>query len=264
VSTLADVTTPVPLGAGRFSLGIPDGWQQGRGAYGGFTLAALVRAMEMVVADPRCVLRTLSAQLPAITELGDAQIVVEVLRRGARVTTVAARLEQGGTVRTLGTGLFGQRRDPGVRWQTEAPPVAPPWDEVPVVVASAIQAPRCAQHFEFRLVGPPPFSRQAEARCLGWIRPRAPGQRCDAAHLVALVDAYWPAAYSVLSRMQPAATVAFTFELVEAIDDDDPSEPLLLRAYAPAASDGYAFETRELWAADGRLIARNHQTYALG
>jgi len=38
------LTTAAPAGDGRFLWDVPDGWQQGRGAFGGIVLAALTRA----------------------------------------------------------------------------------------------------------------------------------------------------------------------------------------------------------------------------
>ena len=39
--------------------------------------------------------------------------------------------------------------------------------------------------------------------------------------------------------------------------------PLAYRGVVPVCGDGYFVETRELWGADGRLVARNHQTFAI-
>ena len=46
-------------------------------------------------------------------------------------------------------------------------------------------------------------------------------------------------------------------------DGLDPEAPLLYRATAPVATDGYCLETRELWSEDGRLVAINHQTFVI-
>ena len=43
--SLTILTTPTPAGA-DYTLDVPAGWRQGRGAYGGFTIASLVRAIE--------------------------------------------------------------------------------------------------------------------------------------------------------------------------------------------------------------------------
>jgi acyl-CoA thioesterase len=259
---LSELITPRPDGAG-FSLDVPDGWQQGRGAFGGLVLGALTRAMEAVVAEPRARLRSLAGELPAPTEPGPATISVEILRRGSAVTTATARLAQGGELRAHAVGVFGKARgDSPVRWQTEAPPQPPPWAEVAVLPAPGM-APPFARFFEYRPIGPPPFSRASEARCAGWVRALEPGPQRDAAYVVVMVDAYWPAALAVLAAPRPMATVAYTLELIEGLDDLDPDAPLFHRAYAPAASDGYTYETRELWGSDGRLVARNHQVFVV-
>lgn len=262
VASLGDVTTPTRDGD-RYRLDVADGWQQGRGAYGGLVLAALTRAMTDKLADPAVPLRTLTAVLPAPTEVGPATIEVEILRRGSAMTTAAARLVQADVVRGHVVGVFGSARAP-VQWQTQAPPEVPRWDQVAAMPdRSDALGPPFARHFEFRVVGPFPFTRATEARCTGWIRARDPGPLRDSAYVVAVADAYWPAALAVLAAPRPMATVAYTLELIEPLDDLDPDAPLLHRAYAPAATDGFTYETRELWGVDGRLVARNHQVFVV-
>lgn len=262
MASLGDVTTPIRDGD-RYRLDVEDGWQQGRGAYGGLVLAALTRALDDTLADPSARLRTLTAVLPAPTEVGPAAIEVEILRRGSAMITAAARLVQADVVRAHVVGVFGPARAP-VQWQTEDPPDVPRWDTVAVVPEQAgALGPPFARHFEYRLIGPAPFSRATEARCTGWIRPRDPGPLRDSAYVVALADAYWPAALAVLAAPRPMATVAYTLELIEPLDELDPAAPLLHRAYGPAARDGFTYETRELWGVDGRLVARNHQVFVV-
>jgi hypothetical protein len=47
----------------RFRAVVPDGWQQGRGAYGGLVLATLLRAIDEAEPDPRRAVRTLLGDL---------------------------------------------------------------------------------------------------------------------------------------------------------------------------------------------------------
>ena len=47
-----------PTGPGTFEGTVPDGWQQGRGAFGGLVYGMLARAMEQVVNEPARRLRT--------------------------------------------------------------------------------------------------------------------------------------------------------------------------------------------------------------
>ena len=88
---------------------------------------------------------------------------------------------------------------------------------------------------------------------------RIPGAVRDAAFVAALIDAWWPAAL-VRTSPRPLATIAYTLDLLAdpAVIDDT---PVLYRGTVPVAADGYFVETRELWTADGRLLALNHQTF---
>jgi hypothetical protein len=78
-----------------------------------------------------------------------------------------------------------------------------------------------------------------------------------------MIDVWWPA-FMVRSRApRPLATIAYTLELFDRLDGLDPDVPLAYRGVVPVCGDGYFVETRELWGADGRLVARNHQTFAI-
>jgi len=50
-------------GPGSFEVTVPDGWQQGRGAFGGLVYGMLTRAMEQVVDEPARRLRTLTGDI---------------------------------------------------------------------------------------------------------------------------------------------------------------------------------------------------------
>ncbi|MBA3499645.1 MAG: thioesterase family protein, partial [Deltaproteobacteria bacterium] len=50
-ASLTDLCVPQRQGD-AFRLDVPAGWQQGRGAFGGFTIGALIRAIEQRIADP--------------------------------------------------------------------------------------------------------------------------------------------------------------------------------------------------------------------
>ena len=76
----------------------------------------------------------------------------------------------------------------------------------------------------------------------------------DRAHLAAQV---------VFAAPRPTATSTFTMEFIEPLTDDDLDAPVLVHARCPAAYEGYAFETRELWGQSGQLLARNHQTFVV-
>lgn len=261
MASLSDVMTPRPAGD-RLELEIDASWLQGRGAFGGLVIGALIRAIERRAGDPSRQVRTVTAELPGPAEPGGAELAVETLRAGKNVSTVRATLSQGGEARGHAVAILAAARPSAqaIAWNELAPPEAPAWASVPPLPAGAW--PTFAQHFEYRIVEGIPASR-GPARALGYVRPRLPCEIRDAAYIAAMMDAWWPAALVRFSAMRPIATIAFTLEIVAGVAGLDPEVPLLYRASVPVCSDGYFLETRELWGADGRLVARNHQTFAI-
>ena len=124
-------------------------------------------------------------------------------------------------------------------------------------------APVFTQHLEYRVTGPAPYGAGAWSGCEGWVRARHRTGAIDAAHLVALADAYWPSAAARMDRIRPTATVAFSLELVCDPASLDPAAPLYHRATCPIESDGFALDTRELWTSAGDLVALNQQTFVI-
>src|SRR5262245_57828975 len=109
--TLASATTPRRLDEARFQAEIPDGWQMGRGVFGGLVLAHLVRAVEefSAIKDDRR-LRTLTAELCGPLQPGVGEILVEPLRAGSGTSTVAARMVQAGEVQAHAVVVLGRPR----------------------------------------------------------------------------------------------------------------------------------------------------------
>lgn len=261
--SLSDVCTPRPAGDG-YALEVVPGWRMGRGAFGGLVVAALIRAIDHHVGDPARKVRSVTAELPGPVEHGSVAIAVETLRRGNNVSTVRAAMVQGGEVRSHAVAVLAAARAGGgpepTTWNDLPPPVAPPWRDLAPVAMQGEPWPEFAQHFEYWLVDGAPSS--GATRTLGWLRARSPGPLLDAGYVAALIDAWWPVAFARLAP-RPMATIAFTLDLAAGAADLDPAAPVLFRATAPVCTDGYAFETRELWTADGRLIAINHQTFVI-
>jgi Acyl-CoA thioesterase N-terminal domain/Acyl-CoA thioesterase C-terminal domain len=254
--------TPTPAGDDAFGWDVPDGWQQGRGAFGGLVVGALIGAGEAALADPERPLRAVTAELMAPAVPGPSTIRVTRLRAGRSVTVMTAVLAQPGGPVAHAVLTFGRTRD-DAGWQALDPPALPPWAELALLEVPSPPGPRFVRHFELRPVTGAPFSGAPAAapEVLGWVRPRAPGTGRGAAYLAACVDAYWPAFLVGERAPRPAATLTYTLQLTGAAAP--PAAPLAYRARALAAGDGYVPELRELWTADGRLVAVNPQTFAL-
>ena len=265
MAALTDVTTPRPRGEG-FELDVPAGWRQGRGAYGGFTIAALIRAIEARIGDPVRRPRSITAELPAPVEPGAAAIAVDLLRSGKTLSAARAALVQNDELRAHVVAILAATR-PGegpLAWRDLAPPAVPPWRSLPpLAMERAVPWPEFAHNFEYRVASGLPVPTEGPAVTTGWVRPRVPCSVRDAAYVASVIDAWWPAAFTRFPASRPCMTVAFTLDLLTNLDGLDPDAPLLYRGTAPVCADGYFLETRELWGEDGRLVAINHQTFAV-
>jgi hypothetical protein len=257
--TLQEVTTPID-GA----ITVDDTWLQGRGAYGGLTVAALIRAIEATVADPRRRVRSVTAELPAPTVVGTAAVEPEILRSGNQLTVARASIRQGDVITGHAVAVLAASRESGgdVAWRELQPPPLPAWPELAPVPVTAGPFPAFAQHFEFRVATGIPFTR-GDSLTTGWVRARNPGTLRDAAYVAAMIDVWYPAFLVRARAPRPLATIAYTLELFDGLDGLAPDAPLAYRGTVPVCGDGYFVETRELWGSDGRLVARNHQTFAI-
>lgn len=262
--------------ASQFVLDIPDGFQQGRGAWGGLATGALTAAALLVDPRPELAVRALSAQLVAPVLVGRVHLAVEELRRGSATNTLAVRMRaDGGDLLAHGVVVLGAaRRGPdmpdGAEWLGVTPPaaLADGPDCVPVIPIGPPLAPDFTAHLEFRPIRGLPYSGADDDRTEGWIRPRGPQGPADAALVAALADAWWVSVIVRMSGPRPAATVGFTLDL-----PGDPAalprsadgglEPLFHRGRSVAARDGFTVEVRELWTRDGQLVSWNTQTVAI-
>ncbi|HEY4057899.1 MAG TPA: thioesterase family protein [Kofleriaceae bacterium] len=246
----------------HFAFDVPANWKQGRGLFGGLGIAAMIRAIETRVADPHRKVRTVTAELAGPVLAGASEISVEILRAGSSVTVARAVLSQEDVVKTHVVAVLAADRKASVdEWQKLSAPPASSWTQLaPVVWTPAF--PEFAQHLEYRISEGIPGT-QKEPTCIGYVRPRDPGEARDAAYIAAMCDAWWPAALVAFKAMRPLATITYTLEIVNDLEGLPPDEPLLYRGTVPVMHDGYFQEERELWGTDGRLVARNHQTFAV-
>ena len=246
----------------RFSGVVPDGWQQGRGAFGGLVIGMMTRAVSALDVAAGRELRSLNVERVGPVRPGAVAITVEPLRTGSGVSSVAARVLQHDQVQAHAVAVFGKRRVEDGDWVDLEPAVLAPWTDTAVLAIGPPFGPAFASHFELRPTGLMPFS-EAAPRASGWVRPRVPPARYDDALLAALADAWWPATFGRLSAPRPAATLTYSLQILADAASLAPDVPLHHAGHAAAARDGYTVELRELRTPEGRLVALNQQTIAL-
>jgi hypothetical protein len=254
-------------GEGEFGWTVPDGWQQGRGAWGGLVVGALLRAVAASEPDANRTLRSLTAQLMAPAPVGPVVVRTRQMRRGSSMSTWSAQatLSSGAMVASL-VAIVGHPRAVSDivdvdTWGTATPPDVPAAADVPRFPLAAPLGPVFASRIHYRPVrGMPASGEPAEA--VGWVsfaEPPAPGAEA----LVALVDAWWPAGLVRSATFRPFATVSFAATVLV-----DPStivldQPLLHHSRVTGALDGFTSEQRRLWTADGRLAVDNLQSMVI-
>ena len=252
-----------PDGDGRYLASVPDGWQQGRGAFGGLVLGTLARAMLHAEPEADRTLRSLSGEIVGPVKPGAAEITVKALRRGNGVSSWDAWLAQNGEVLAHASAVMGKSRTTERDGTTLAAPASTTaWTEVDVIPVRPPMGPHFARMFEFRTTGPWPFSGASKPGAEGWVR-LAKTVALGVPEVIGLVDAYWPAHFAMETAPRPMATVSFTLQLLADPAMLDPAEPLFCRSSAPAAHEGFVAEFRELWTARGTLVALNQQTFVI-
>lgn len=244
------------IGEGRFRASVPDGWQQGRGAFGGLGIGIAIRAMEGVEGERP--LRALTAELPGPLMPGEVEVEVASLRRGSGMTTLEAKIVQDGEAKVRASGVFGQAR---VEHALGAPIAIPDWREVAPIPAG-MMGPSFSRFFEYRVTGPAPFTSGPDAIVEGFTRPLGDAP-FGAAEVAAMADAYWPALFSTMSAPRPMATVTYTLQLTAQAHALDPKAPLFFRSRVLGAEGGFVSELRELFDASGALVAINPQTFVI-
>jgi hypothetical protein len=245
------------------------GWAQGRGAWGGLVIAALLRSAETLIAEPTQQLRAVTGQFLGPIPVGTIDVPAQVLRVGSATTGVRVdAVDEAGTVLATLTGVWGVDRAPDIdpdyaMWGALTCPEADSWESVPVVGIGPPIGPEFGDRLTFHPISG--YPGQGVASTLGWVGLPDAGadDHFDAASLVGLVDAWWPGAIAIAGVGHPMGTISFSAHVV-----CDPSsilgaEPLLHEGFVTRANSGFSSEVRRLWSADGQLLIDSIQSVAI-
>ncbi|MCA9716032.1 MAG: thioesterase family protein [Myxococcales bacterium] len=265
----SSVASVRPVASGRYRAAVTEHWLQGRGAFGGLVAGIFARAMRAELAtrgDPGQ-LRTLTCHLCEPVPPAALVLAVEVIRVGKLVRHVSARLySERDVLLAIASATFASARpEVGLSFDHAQPPAHAPMEDSPVVLHSGLEPVFC-RNFEYRFAGgSPPFSLGDPAAFVGWTRLRGSAEPLDEALAAAYLDSWPPAVFVKTAGPRPAATMAITYHFVRALPDRErePGAAYLVTAAAREAVDGYSAQDNELWTADGQLLARAHQVFAL-
>lgn len=249
-------TAVTPLGPGRWGTDIHPGWFAPAGPNGGYLAAVVARAMQAEVADPDRRLRSLTLHYLSRTDVGPVEIGTTLERAGRSLSSVTARVDQGGRTAIVATGAFATDRGDGIDFDdTAMPQVAAP-EDCPPLAPPPFPLP-IRDRFDMRLaVGGPLFQESREALTGGWVR-LADGEPADTLAVVAMTDAWPPAVFTRLGLRLLVPTVDLTVHVRRAVAD--PTGWFLVAFRTRLSAGGFLEEDGEVWGEDGRLVAQSRQ-----
>ena len=257
-------TAVTEVGDGRYAATLDADYAVLGNPNGGYLLAVLARAATTnLVAGgtdhPDCIAG--SASFVRATTVGEAEVELAILRRGARVSHVRATLRQRGQVTVDAELACGRLPDePDVSYELECPVVLPdvevcerrPVDGVPGINVEIMD------RVDLRL--DPAVTRWARgelvdtAEVRGWLR-LADGRRMDPLALLFALDVMPPATLPVVGLGGWVPTIQLS-AYVRAW----PAEGwLVARQLARTIGDGLVDEVCELWDARGHAVAQATQ-----
>jgi acyl-CoA thioesterase len=245
-------------GPGIFQLAVPRHWRViGGTSNGGYVAAAITRALE-ARAGPGRDPRSLTIHYLAGCAQGPARVAVAVEREGRSLTNLSARMEQGERTVALALAAFGSAR-PGLQFQHQPMPEAPPAEEVRALDLAAA-GPSFASNWEYRpCVGAVPFSRADEAVSGGWIRLREP-RALDAPLLAAMADAWYPPVMVLLDRPRGfVPTVDLTIHFRAGVPLTGAGEFAFAVFRSRVGAEGYWESDGVIWSRHGRVLAQVRQ-----
>ena len=251
---------------------VPNTWQQGRGAWGGLPVRAMVDAV-VRNEDARREVRSIAVHIPEPVFPGAHRMHTRLIRRGSAMSMwqVDVIRESENLTVAFGQVVTGEDKElefdpPTATWGTAVFPQVPGFDQVEVAPIRPPFGPEFGQHLEFRPITPLP-TMGTEALVYGWINlPQRTevGTHWTAAQLLSIVDAWWPSPYTLMKSMRPVATVSFSANLLIDPKDIEPiageRSPLLHESSVSSVQGGFMSELRRLWTPDGRLAVENLQS----
>jgi acyl-CoA thioesterase len=252
-----DDTTLSPAGDDAFQGELDPTWWTPRGPLGGYVMALMMRGMQMTVDDAARQPRSMTVHFLRPPHEGRVTVHATVERSGRSLSTVSARLEQGGEQMALALAAFSSPWESPLLDGTTMPDAEPAGPRVPAAGPGMEKAPPFTRRLTMQpRFGEPPFTRAEEALVGGWIglieeRP------VDALTILVLADAWYPAPWPRLGALAPAPTVEMTVHFRSPLPLADGL--MLGRFRSRLVRDGFFDEDGELWTPEGTLVAGSRQ-----
>lgn len=257
MSEFAAATSVRRTDADRYAADLHPGWAIGGKPNGGYSLALIARAACHAAESPGPL--AVSAHYLRAPDPGPADVHVEVVRRGRRVSTVRATLWQADRPCIEALVSCGAPGHDASDWDERPPPDLPPPQEC-VSGAPPKFHVELMDRLDLRLdPATAPFPKPSgRPELRGWFR-FADDAKPDVFALLLAVDAFPPTVFN-LRRYGWAPTVELT-TLIRGTP-----APGWLRVHVDTAllAGGWFDENATVWDSSGRLVAQSRQLALVG
>jgi len=253
---------------GKYRGKIDRGWWIVNGPNGGYIAAIVLRSMIDAVADPARAPRSLTLHYLRPPTECDVTLDVVVERAGRTLSTLSARLFQGGRLMVVAVGAFATARQGFDFVDRDPPRLPPPASCESMQEKYGVHIP-LRSRYDCRLGLGDVFAPESNRALLaGWIRCEEP-RVVDALAVAAFTDAFPPAVFTrAASRagLGPIPTVDLTihFRASLPLADADPADYCALVFTSAASREGFVEEDGEVWSAGGVLLAQSRQLALVG
>jgi acyl-CoA thioesterase len=254
---------------------VPEGWRQGRGAWGGLVTGQVVTAASHELPDERLRPRSVWVSMLAPVLAGPVSCTVRDLRVGTGTMGREVTLTgPDGGLWTRAVVVYGVPRLPNAVSNPAAIPADPAPQPGTVVPLGPPLAPEFTTQLRFAPVVGFPFSGATDQLVTaGWVGlAEQSDDPLTPAMVAALADAWWTTslvgldAAAMADGPPPVATLDFALSFPE------PAEPepsvwrtgLWHTGRVVGGHEGYLTEVRTLHSPAGRLLAVNTQMQAVG
>ena len=246
------------------SLDIPEKWGQGRATFGGLIAAAILEKMMLEIGSQRP-LRSLSLSFVAPVAPGALEVQIKLLREGKAATQVQATAIQQEQVCAVMLASFGSDRDSVIQLEPATAPAFTEPDGVQAFPFIPGLTPDFTQYFDYRYtLGKMPFMGGQQTEMGGWIRLReAAPAAVSLSTLLALVDAWPPAVFSLLKKPASGSSLTWSLSVVQVPQDCSGNDWWQYRAAIQSSANGYSHIDATLWDKHGRACVISRQTVSV-
>lgn len=254
----AIAAVPIHGAPGQYAVQFSADWSAPAGPNGGYLAAMVLNAMQAALDEPSRPPRSMTLHYLRPPQPGEGTISVATERAGRTMTTLTARVEQGGKTMVVALAAFGGARQPVLEF-AEPMPDAPRVEELKAM-PKLEQMPPIAHRFDLHpLRGPYPFTGADRAELGGWAR--LPEQRpLDALMLAIGTDIWLPPVFLRLTTFAAAPTVELTIHFRHVPPPGTTDDSLhFARFVTHTSAEGFVEEDGWIWSPDGTLLAQSRQ-----